>query len=138
MLSLNNSKNLLSESIKISNSHYNNKLINNQREYLFSYYYYFFDFIFNIMKPQKFCNFDKKYLIIYNLMCQIYDISSHIYLVKQFYILNNVTKEKINEEKEIHLKKLSSKININDNQNIENLRNEFKSDKTNPFFKRFW
>ena len=71
-------------------------------------------------------------------MCQIYDISSHIFLVKQFNILNNITKEKINEEKQTNLQRLSSKINIGDNKMIENISYEFKFDKSIPFSHSIW
>ena len=71
-------------------------------------------------------------------MCQIYDISSHIFLVKQFNILNNITKEKINEEKQTNLKRLSSKINIGDNKMIENIKYESKFDNLIPFSKTLW
>ena len=140
MLGLKESKTLFTEQTKNFKEYNKNKLMpKEKKKYLFPYYYYFFDIIFdNLTKPTKFFNFDKNYFIIYNFMCQIYDISSHIFLVKQFNILNNITIEKINEEKTAHLKRLSSKININDKKKIENLNNEYKSDKSIPFLKSIW
>ena len=140
MLGLKESRTLFTEQTKNFKEYNKNKLMpKEKKKYLFPYYYYFFDIIFdNLTKPIKFFNFKKNYFIIYNFMCQIYDISSHIFLVKQFNILNNITIEKINEEKTAHLKRLSSKININDKKKIENLNNEFKSDKSIPFLKSIW
>ena len=68
-----------------------NKYNKNKMKYIFPYYYFFLDFIFdNIWHPKKFCCIPKAYFIVYNYMCQIYDISSHIILFKQFKKLKKI------------------------------------------------
>ena len=99
-----------------------------QSKYLFPFYYYFLDIIFDNLINIK-C-FSKKYKLIYNFMCRIYDISSHVTLVKQFSILKNLLKEKMNDDKENFIGKLYNKININNNNVLENLGNEFKHNKS--------
>ena len=140
LITPNNNKIIFVEPIRIIKKPKKNILAyNRQKKYLFSYYYYFFDIIFdNLIGPKKFLNFDKRYFIIYNFMSKIYDISSHIFLVKQCNLLNNYVKEKINEEKDIYLDKLCSKININDNQVLEKISNEIKSRKSILFSKGLW
>ena len=103
-------------------------------KYLFPFYYYFLDIIFdNLINPHKFFNLSKKYFTVYNFMCQVYDISSHIILIKQFNILKNILKEKMFEDQDRFLSKLYGKINISDNKVIETLRNEFKHNKSLNF-----
>ena len=65
-------------------------------------------------------------------MCQVYDISSHVVLIKQFNILKNILKEKY-ENKDNFISKLYNKININNNQIMENLGNQFKHNKSLNF-----
>ena len=103
-------------------------------KYLFPFYYYFLDIIFdNLVNPHKFFNLSKKYFTVYNFMCQVYDISSHVILIKQFNILKNILKEKMFEDKGMFLSKLYGKININDNKVLDTLRNEFKHNKSLNF-----
>ena len=59
-------------------------------------------------------------------MCQIYDISTHIILFKEFNLLNNVLKE-ISEENVFCPSKLFHKININDNRIIEKINKDLNS-----------
>ena len=74
--------------------------------YIFPYYYFFLDCVFdNLIFPQKFFCMQKAYFTVYNFMCQIYDISTHIILFKQFNLLNNIMLEKIYEtlpKKKLH------------------------------------
>ena len=67
-------------------------------------------------------------------MSQIYDISSYITLVKQLIILNNLIKKTINKENELYAKKLNRKININDYNALERLKNDLKYDLSILFF----
>ena len=102
-------------------------------KFLFPFYYYFCDVIFdNLVNPKKFLNFSRKYFTIYNFMCQVYDISSHVVLIKQFNILKSILKEKF-ENDEIFIAKLYNKININNNRVIESLGDEFKHNKSLNF-----
>ena len=61
-------------------------------------------------------------------MCQIYDISTHIILFKQFNLLNNSLK-KIYEENGFCPAHPFKKININDNDIIEKLNKDLKNKK---------
>ena len=104
------------------------------KKYLFPFYYYFFDIIFdNLVSPTKFFKFSRKYFTIYNFMCQVYDISSHVVLIKQFNILKNILKETLFENNEIFISKLYNRININNKSVLEKLRNEFKYNKSLNF-----
>ena len=103
------------------------------KKFLFPFYYYFLDVIFdNLVNPKRFFNFSRTYFTIYNFMCQVYDISSHVVLIKQFNILKNILKEKY-ENKDNFISKLYNKININNNQIIDNIGNEFKHNKSLNF-----
>ena len=88
---------------------------------IFPYYYFFFD---KVIYPKKFCCIPKAYFIVYNFMCQIYDISTHILLFKHFNLLNNALKEKLIEENIFSPSILFSKINIGDNKLIERLNRD--------------
>ena len=104
------------------------------KAFLFPFYYYFLDVIFdNLVNPKRFFNFSRKYFAIYNFMCQVYDISSHVVLIKQFNILKNILKETIFEKNENFISKLYNKINISNNKVIESLGNEFKHNKSLNF-----
>ena len=63
-------------------------------------------------------------------MCQIYDISTHIILFKQFNSLNNMFREKMYEEKGYCPTKPYNKINISDNKTIEKLNKDLRVKKS--------
>ena len=67
-------------------------------------------------------------------MGQIYDISTHIILFKQFDIVNNVLKQ-VYEEKGFCLVHPFKKININDMDMIEKLNKDLKNKKCIIFSK---
>ena len=67
-------------------------------------------------------------------MCQIYDISTHIILFKQFNLLNNNLK-KIYEENGFCPAHPFKKININDNDIIDKLNKDLKNKKSILFSK---
>ena len=95
------------------------------KEKLFPIYYYFLDFIFDrLIQPKKFMNISEKYLIVYNFMNQLYDISTYLLLYKQFQLLKiSLDREKrqiINE----HVK-----ININNDEFMNQLDNDLRSRK---------
>ena len=105
-----------------------------QGKFLFPFYYYFLDVIFdNLVNPKRFFNLSRKYFTIYNFMCQVYDISSHVVLIKQFNILKNILKEKFYENNDNFISKLYNKINISNSNVLESLRNEFKHNKSLNF-----
>lgn len=98
-----------------------NKIFKKKKK-LFPTYYYFMDiFIDKLIKPKKFFCMNKKYFTVYNFMGQIFDINSHILLVKDFNILKNIFFNELNRGKQYSFDK---KININD----ENLMNEINDD----------
>ncbi len=98
-----------------------------RKKYIFPYYYFFFDIFFDkLIYPKKFLCISKAYFTVYNFMCQIYDISTHIILFKEFNLLNNVLKE-ISEENVFCPSKLFHKININDNRIIEKINKDLNS-----------
>ena len=88
ILNENLSKKNLSENPPNTKDHSKTKKKTNKRKvsnYIFPYYYFFLDIIFDkLIKPQKFFCIPKAYFTVYNFMCQIYDISTHIILFKQF------------------------------------------------------
>ena len=63
-------------------------------------------------------------------MCQIYDISTHIILFKQFNSLNNLVLEKMYDENGICPSKPYKKINIGDDKTVEKLNKDLKVKKS--------
>ena len=101
-----------------------------RKKYIFPYYYFFFDLFFDkLIYPKKFLCISKAYFTVYNFMSQIYDISTHIILFKQFNSLNNILKE-LSEENVFCPSNLFHKININDNRVIEKINKDLKSKKS--------
>ena len=96
---------------------------------IFPYYYFFLDFLFDkLINPQKFFCLRKAYFTVYNFMCQIYDISTHIILLKQFNLLNNMILDKIFEDNGIcPIKAYNNKININDSKIVQKLNKDLKN-----------
>ena len=110
----------------------NNKKIMkfNREKYIFPYHYYFFDIIFdNLIYPRRLFCVSKRYITVYNFMCQIYDISTHIMLFKQFNLLNNMLKDNALKENGIYANKIFNKININDYKIIDKLYKETNNNK---------
>ena len=61
---------------------------------VFPFYYFFLDCYFDrLINPQQFHSISQKYFTVYNFMSQIYDISTHILLFKQFNLVNNGLKK---------------------------------------------
>ena len=57
---------------------------------LFPYKYYFYSiFIRNINISKESIFFTKKFVVVYNFICQLFDISSYLTLQKEFQILKN-------------------------------------------------
>ena len=128
---------VINENLKRQESPTNKSKINRVRRinHVFSFYYFFFDFIFDkLVNPQRFFCVSKTYFVVYNFMCQIYDISTHIILFKQFNLLNNTLK-KIYEENGFCPAHPFKKININDNDIIDKLNKDLKNKKSILFSK---
>jgi hypothetical protein len=105
-----------------------NKYNKHKMKYLFPYYYFFLDFIFDkFLHPQKFLCIPRTYFIVYNYMCQIYDISSHIILFKQVNALKKMFEDKKYEsEDELRSIRKIQKINIRHTKSIEQLGKDLK------------
>ena len=75
----------------------NKKETKGEKKELFPYLYFFLDFFFDkFEQPKKFCGISRRYFTLYNFMGQIYDISTHILLLKKFNILNHFIIENVN------------------------------------------
>ena len=109
-----------------------NKNNKQKMKYIFPYHYFLMDFIFDkFLRPQKFFCIPKTYFIVYNYMCQIYDISSHIILFKQINILKKILREKnYDNEGDIRPIEKFQKINIKQTKSIEQLDKDLKQRKS--------
>ena len=58
-------------------------------------------------------------------MCQVYDISTHILLFKQFSLMNAILKQNKYEETDLNKTLFYDKINIGDNLLMEKINNYF-------------
>ena len=95
-------------------------------KFIFPYYYFLLDIIFDkLERPKTFCGISKKYFLVYKFMGQIYDISTHVKLLRQFNILNSLFSEKFNKlNNGIYPYEIKTKININDNYLLEKIEKE--------------
>ena len=112
------------------------KTLKKEKTFIFPLYYYLLDFYFDkLINPQHFCCISKKYFTVYNFMSQIYDISTHILLFKQFNLVNNRLKE-IYEEKGFCPAHPFKKINIKDDVLIEKINNDLKKKEKSILFSK--
>ena len=85
----------------------------------FPVFYYFLDvFIDKLESPKSFCCLDKKYLIVYNFVGKIFNISSYILLFKYFNLYKNIL---LKDSKKINIININKKININDKDIMETI-----------------
>ena len=99
-------------------------------EHIFPYYYFFLDFFLDkLIYPQKFFCLHTSYFTVYNFMCRIYDISTHIILFKHFNLLNILVK-KIYESEDLSPSKPFRKINIKDEKIVKKLNDDLKGRKS--------
>jgi hypothetical protein len=114
-------------------STYKKKKINDvkrENKILFPYFYFFLDFFFDKFRsPQRFCCVSKSYFTMYNFMCQIYDISTHIMLFKQFIILNNIVFDNINNYNATFPFEKDNKMNINDQNLLDRIEAKLENTK---------
>ena len=126
-ININNNSAFIYDPFKIKELSKKNKTINKKEKYLFPYYYYFLDIVFdNLINPRKFFCISKTYFTVYNFMCNIYDISTHLNFFRQLNLINNIIIEKRYEEKDIYDYKFNT-ININDNKIMEKINKNLKS-----------
>ena len=104
---------------------------------LFPIYYYFMDFFIDkLVRPKSFCYLDNRYLIVYNFLGHIFDISSHILLFKNFNILKNLFVSEITDgKKKIKIFDNSKRININDNALMDEVSRDLKAQSCDIFTK---
>ena len=113
------------------NSKKNIIFLEKKAKYLFPYYYFLLDYIFdNIFNPQKFFCIPRNYFTVYNFMCQVYDISTHILLFKQFSLMNAILKKTKNDECDFNKTLFFDKINISDDILMEKINNNLQSKKS--------
>ena len=99
-------------------------------KYLFPYFYFLLDFFLDkLIYPKKFFCLHSSYFTVYNFMCRIYDISTHIILFKHFNLLNKLIK-KMDENEENYQIKPFNKININDQRIVNRINCDLKSKKS--------
>ena len=134
-LSKNNQNESVFKSLRLISSTQINKNKNkkvNKNKNIFPLFYFLFDFIFDkISHPRQFFCISKLYFTVYNYMCRIYDISTHILLVKQFKINNNLLSEILSKENGlISHRKSFNKINLNDENSIVKINNNIIENKS--------
>ena len=110
---------------KEENSDANEEYYIRKKKKLFPLFYYFMDaFINKLHRPQNFCCLDKKYLIVYNFMERIFNISSYILLYKNFNIYKTIFSKEL---KDFNFQKFEQKFNINNDDLMNNLEQKIFS-----------
>ena len=80
------------------------------RKSLFPFKYYLCSIVIKNFDPNKnYCFLSKKFIVVYDFICQLYDISSYLILQKEFQIMKNAILEK--DQRNILEK--SQKVNVN-------------------------
>ena len=98
---------------------YKDFIIRKEKRKLFTLFYFFMDiFIQKLDRPKSFCCLDKKYLIVYNFMERILNISSYILLYRYISLYKSIFTKEI---KNFNFYKVDKKININNNELMENI-----------------
>ena len=123
-LSKNKQNESIHRSFRIRPSFKSNKSDEKKRTYkhIFPFYYFLLDFIFDkLHRPKHFFCIPKLYFTTYNYMCRMYDISTHIFLLKQFKLNNNLLTEMLSKDNGISYSKSINKINLNDENTIEKI-----------------
>ena len=96
-----------------------------KKKSLFPLFYFFMDiFLDKLDKHRSFCCLDKKYLIVYNFMGVLFDISSYVLLFKYFNIYKTVFSEEL---KSLNINRFVKKININNREMMATLENKVLS-----------
>ena len=115
---------------KTNNNHKGDYMTRKEKKNLFPLFYFFMDvFIDKLDKPRSFCCINKKYLIVFNFMGRIFNISSYMLLFKYFHIYKTVFNKEL---KDLDLNKFDKKININNNEMMDNLEQKvYSSDSEN-------
>ena len=97
-----NTKNILSFQIKAKTQYL--------KKQLFPYKYYLCSIFIKNTDIKKNCFFTKKFIVVYDFICQLFDISSYLILQREFQTMKNT----IIEEKERKIIEKEQKINVNE------------------------
>jgi hypothetical protein len=82
------------------------------KKQLFPYKYYLFSiFKRNMDASKKSFLFTRKFIVVYNFICQLFDISSYLILQREFQTMKNT----VMQEKERNIIEKGQKINVNEN-----------------------
>ena len=105
-----------------------NTILFKKNSRIFPYYYFLLDILFdNLINPKKFFCISKNYFLVFNFMCKVYDISTHILFFKQFNLVNKFFKYKKIEENEVNKNLFLRRININNDQIMKKIDNDLNS-----------
>ena len=95
---------IINKKKNIGKNHYVNKS-------LFPYKYYLCSiFIKNFSNSRSHLFFTKKFIVVYNFICQLFDVSSYLILQREFQIM----KSTLTTEKYRNIIESSQKINVNE------------------------
>ena len=121
----------------INNILYKRKLDGNKvKNELFPMSYYYMNLIFDrLIKPKSLFCIDKRYFIMYNFMVKIFDVSSHIKLLKYFTIFTDYFFSNELNGKRKNFPYFERRININDDKKMEEIENI--GDKNEDIFGKF-
>ena len=109
---------------------------NLEKSELFPISYFYMNLIFDrLIKPKGFFCLDKRYFIMYNFMVKIFDVSSHIKLLKYFTIFTDYFFSNELNGKKRNFPYFERKININDDKKMEEIENI--GDKDEDIFGKF-
>ena len=89
------------------------------------------DFIFDkFNRPKQFFCVTKLYFIVYNYMRHLFDISTHIILIKQFKLNNNLLSKLFPKDNGMNQAKIYNKINLNDQNIIDKINSDLIENKS--------
>ena len=111
---------------KISFSSNNKKVIKKKsNKHIFPLFYFLMDFILDkFNNPKQFFCITKLYSSVFNYMCRIFDISTHIVLIKQFKLNNSLFSRLFSKENGMNHNKFYDKINLNEENIIDKINND--------------
>ena len=117
---------------KISSSSNNKKVVKKKsNKHIFPLSYFLMDFILDkFNRPKQLFCINKLYFSVFNYMCRIFDISTHIALIKQFKLNNNLLSRLFSKENGMNQNKFYDKINLNEENIIDKINNDLIENKS--------
>lgn len=119
--------------LHIKNNIITKEMNKKRRKKLFKFSYYFFDFVLERFDNSNQCFSNDLYKIVNNYLGKICDITSYIYLVKQF----NIFKYVYFNDYDLDIINSRKKININNKDLTNSIKNELKNRRFIIFSKLF-